>query len=289
MAITFHFEITSSPILFWEENNASTLMPSSFLFPGENGLNNNDDEVVLGVFDYVWYGLGWAIRIFVTLALLVCIVRSIRIERVRVQRSPGEIANDEEEDNYSEETRLKIINSMLEDHNTAVLNHANGNYDIESNTLQYYNNNNIGTSKQKLEDTRINRKKAKILTNKKLNTTTATTTPATATLTSCSICLEKFITNDEIVILNASCSHVFHKDCLVEWARQKSKNTECPMCRQLMWDPNVYRSKLEKEQQQKSEVEGNNNNNMDYGAAATTTRQLESNYHDDDSEEQYDI
>ena len=43
----------------------------------------------------------------------------------------------------------------------------------------------------------------------------------------CSICLESYQKNDKIVQL--TCNHIFHKDCIGEWLQKKQNN--CPLCR----------------------------------------------------------
>ena len=43
----------------------------------------------------------------------------------------------------------------------------------------------------------------------------------------CSICLELYQENDRIVQL--TCNHIFHKDCIREWLQNKQNN--CPLCR----------------------------------------------------------
>ena len=43
---------------------------------------------------------------------------------------------------------------------------------------------------------------------------------------SCSICFEKFVDNDDISILD--CKHIFHNKCIVEWGCFKPS---CPLCR----------------------------------------------------------
>jgi hypothetical protein len=44
--------------------------------------------------------------------------------------------------------------------------------------------------------------------------------------TSCSICLEEFNQNDEVVLLH--CKHVFPDKCIVEWGHYREN---CPVCR----------------------------------------------------------
>jgi len=43
----------------------------------------------------------------------------------------------------------------------------------------------------------------------------------------CSICLESYQEKDKIVQL--TCTHIFHKDCIREWLQNKQNN--CPLCR----------------------------------------------------------
>lgn len=43
----------------------------------------------------------------------------------------------------------------------------------------------------------------------------------------CSICLESYQEKDKIVQL--TCNHIFHKDCIGEWLQNKQNN--CPLCR----------------------------------------------------------
>lgn len=43
----------------------------------------------------------------------------------------------------------------------------------------------------------------------------------------CSICLNEFDDDCEISIL--TCTHIFHKDCLIEWGKYKQS---CPVCRE---------------------------------------------------------
>lgn len=44
--------------------------------------------------------------------------------------------------------------------------------------------------------------------------------------TCCSICLEDFDENKEIVFLD--CDHIYHTDCIIEWI---NKDPTCPLCR----------------------------------------------------------
>lgn len=42
----------------------------------------------------------------------------------------------------------------------------------------------------------------------------------------CPICMENFVDNDEVVVLD--CAHVFHGSCIHEWGHYKGN---CPICR----------------------------------------------------------
>jgi SUMO ligase MMS21 Smc5/6 complex component len=44
----------------------------------------------------------------------------------------------------------------------------------------------------------------------------------------CPICLEELDFTDNSSLQATNCNHVFHKDCLVEWA---TKKWNCPICR----------------------------------------------------------
>ena len=46
----------------------------------------------------------------------------------------------------------------------------------------------------------------------------------------CSICLEDYVDDDRIVI-NLQCKHLFHKSCIKEWGKQ---SINCPICRNKM-------------------------------------------------------
>ena len=43
----------------------------------------------------------------------------------------------------------------------------------------------------------------------------------------CSICLEPFSKDKEIIILE--CKHIYHTDCIVQWL---NKDISCPLCRE---------------------------------------------------------
>lgn len=52
----------------------------------------------------------------------------------------------------------------------------------------------------------------------------------------CSICLGDYKVGDETAS-SKKCSHVFHRDCLLEWSAFKK---ECPICRTEMWEPEEF-------------------------------------------------
>ena len=49
--------------------------------------------------------------------------------------------------------------------------------------------------------------------------------------------LARFITVPDDLIVSSTCSHDFHRECLVLWLKTKS---DCPYCRQPMWDQATY-------------------------------------------------
>lgn len=53
---------------------------------------------------------------------------------------------------------------------------------------------------------------------------------------SCCICLEGFVTGDQVFVSSGSCSHTFHMTCITQWSRYAvscpiSKSLRCPLCR----------------------------------------------------------
>ncbi|CDW76963.1 zinc finger protein [Stylonychia lemnae] len=48
-------------------------------------------------------------------------------------------------------------------------------------------------------------------------------------LDECAICLNKFVQNEDLIILKCDKRHYFHKDCAREWIKIKAN---CPLCRQ---------------------------------------------------------
>ena len=45
----------------------------------------------------------------------------------------------------------------------------------------------------------------------------------------CAICLDPFTENDDKLVAELKCKHIFHVECMMEWIE---KNTICPMCRE---------------------------------------------------------
>ena len=48
-------------------------------------------------------------------------------------------------------------------------------------------------------------------------------------VSACCVCLEEFQKGQEVVELHCGKGHIFHIDCLEDWAR---RNKTCPLCRQ---------------------------------------------------------
>jgi hypothetical protein len=47
------------------------------------------------------------------------------------------------------------------------------------------------------------------------------------------------------VVFGSSCSHVYHRECILEWLnkpmkKQKAFHDDCPNCRQRMWEADTY-------------------------------------------------
>ena len=72
----------------------------------------------------------------------------------------------------------------------------------------------------------------------------------------CSICLSDY-KDDECVLSSSTCSHQFHKECILDWLERNGK-IECPCCRVPMVDENdvwnkVKRLRKEKRRQKSTE------------------------------------
>jgi len=52
----------------------------------------------------------------------------------------------------------------------------------------------------------------------------------------CSICLEEFKTDDEVITLPCSNRHIFHSSCILEWL---PRNNACPLCKEAVSEENV--------------------------------------------------
>ncbi|GAA6024890.1 hypothetical protein JCM11491_006668 [Sporobolomyces phaffii] len=57
--------------------------------------------------------------------------------------------------------------------------------------------------------------------------------PRYPSLTECSICLDAFVVNESVVI-ELPCSHLFHRDCAMDWLLQRKG--VCPICRKSVMD-----------------------------------------------------
>lgn len=64
----------------------------------------------------------------------------------------------------------------------------------------------------------------------------------------CSVCLEEFKADDEVITLPCNARHIFHSHCIVEWL---TRNNVCPLCKQpiegksflMIVQPRVFRTK----------------------------------------------
>ena len=72
-------------------------------------------------------------------------------------------------------------------------------------------------------NTTLNRINYRIFMN---NTYTIPNVPITDSHKECSVCLERFEDDNEIVLLN--CRHIFHSQCIITWIGQ---HLTCPICR----------------------------------------------------------
>lgn len=61
--------------------------------------------------------------------------------------------------------------------------------------------------------------------------------------TMCAICMEDYKQNDEVTI-GATCSHMYHKDCLLHW--MSSNHDFCPYCREYFFDVSEFSSVAER-------------------------------------------
>lgn len=59
----------------------------------------------------------------------------------------------------------------------------------------------------------------------------------------CAICMEDYKENDEVTN-GVSCSHMYHKDCLLHW--MSSNHDFCPYCREYFFDVAKFSSVAEK-------------------------------------------
>lgn len=52
----------------------------------------------------------------------------------------------------------------------------------------------------------------------------------------CSICLEDFKEEDEVITLPCSGHHIFHSQCILEWL---PRNNACPLCKEAVSMDNI--------------------------------------------------
>jgi len=218
-----------------------SLSPISSSYPSSpnDPFNYNDtmnDDNELQTIDYIWIGLGWTLRVFGSFGILICFIRySVHNGSLPSNNNSNNNSTSQQQQQqvevYTEEhreLRKKVVRSIFQDH---IVNKNNFDYDIESNTYNIKLKEKTKTKKmKKKKDTTAN------------NGTAAADNGIDTTSLCCSICLDKFEENDVVSIL--PCSHVFHKDCLSDWAVMPKD--ECPMCRKDMWDTTIYQ-KIEKE------------------------------------------
>mmetsp|Transcript_452 Transcript_452/g.658 ORF Transcript_452/g.658 Transcript_452/m.658 type:complete len:203 (-) Transcript_452:186-794(-) len=188
-----------------------TLSPASFpteqisLSPSGFIYGISDPNYELTAMDYVWFSFSWILRIVGTFTIMICLIKFAARGNSEESVS-NEVSTGLENESDSEdakEIRIKVINAIFIE---KTVDEESFEYDSESNAYQF---------KGKTDDT--------------MNSNT------------CSICIDKFQEGDGVII--SACSHVFHRDCVLEWLQKKD---ECPMCRQGMWDQDDYK-KLEQQ------------------------------------------
>jgi hypothetical protein len=88
--------------------------------------------------------------------------------------------------------------------------------DLENDYNYYYNYGSFGTTEAVEQEEK-----------KEIEFTTSKYSIDKNTVKECSICLLDFEEDDDIVDL--TCTHIFHKNCIIEWCHVKA---ECPNCRE---------------------------------------------------------
>ncbi|KAL4468787.1 hypothetical protein ABPG74_005290 [Tetrahymena malaccensis] len=75
-----------------------------------------------------------------------------------------------------------------------------------------------------------------------------------ASITCCAVCLVDYTSGDQVLQLNCSTQHHFHKECILQWLDIKSN---CPICRKL-----VFESAQNPTHQPSANLQTSNNNTM---------------------------
>jgi hypothetical protein len=73
----------------------------------------------------------------------------------------------------------------------------------------------------------------------------------------CLICLDEFSESDDTVLHSPTCSHDYHKDCIMDWL-QRNGTRECPCCRvEMITEAEVWEAvkRLRKERRKKERRE----------------------------------
>lgn len=178
--------------------------------------------------DYVWFSLSWILRIVGTFAILVCLLRfRLRADVDSPNETPvGSVENDSDSEEAAE-IRSKVINAIFIEN---VVDKENFEYDPESNSYQFHGHKGEGNEDTTTDEGKNDKE------NKELKDEENGERNDSLNNNTCSICLDKFTEGEDVII--SECSHVFHRECVLEWLQKKDG---CPMCRQSMWDEDEYK------------------------------------------------
>mmetsp|Transcript_30826 Transcript_30826/g.46761 ORF Transcript_30826/g.46761 Transcript_30826/m.46761 type:complete len:247 (+) Transcript_30826:58-798(+) len=234
-------EISAAPTFFPTEQGS--INPSnSILYPS---YDISDPYYQLTAMDYVWFSFSWILRIIGTFTILICLVRfGVRADVDSPNETPAASDENDSDSEEAAEIRSKVINAIFIEN---VVDKENFEYDPESNSYQFQGHKGEGnkgvtkgvTKDEGKSDEENNDEENKDVKDEE-DREEGSTDDSLSTNT-CSICLEKFREGDGVII--SACSHVFHRECVLEWLQKKDG---CPMCRQSMWDEDEYK-KVEEE------------------------------------------